>query len=371
MRRVPILKQPLTSLARLGHRVEGPLLYIALIGIWIFPSQIFSAPDIQNIKEPDPWPQSINTDLPDYFETRKLMSEGKWEEAIIVLRSLLRKSANSQNVALDLVRALSFSGRREEALSTLEQVLSRLRGEKRQVLIRRMKVLSRLFFTHSAFQIYQDGLNLMLSKKYRAARERFDRVLEQEPDNVEVLTRMGQCLILDGDFDSAAERLRLARRLNPFEGEVRLWLGRALEQRGETREAVVELREAFRELEGSERAPIWYAEALNSLGERGAAIQVLEQDVKSDPMHVASLVTLARFKVLSSKGREKELWSARKDLQLALSRMERYHAPGFPRTESELGIDLRKPADEMKLEIDKILLQIEGRLEEVSRKNEA
>jgi tetratricopeptide (TPR) repeat protein len=142
-----------------------------------------------------------------------------------------------------------------------------------------------MFLSNESFQGYQDGVNLLNNGKFRPARDRFEKALGQEPDNVEILIRIAQCLLLEQDEDSAAERLKLARKLNPFEPEIRLWLGRAMHRRGELRKAIAELRVAHQELKGSELAPTWYAEALLASGQRASAISVLEKDVQEYPFH--------------------------------------------------------------------------------------
>jgi thioredoxin-like negative regulator of GroEL len=304
--------------------------------------------------------------LSDYDEARGLLSKKKWAEAAIILKSVLAKDPDYSPAAIQLAEALFYSNRREEGLSILSQAASREKGERRAAIIRRLGVLSRAFLTSGDFQYYQDGLNLLLNRKYRNARERIDRVLRDEPANVEILLRLGQTLVMDSDWDSAAERLRLARRLNPFEPEVRLWLGRAMHQRGELGEAVDELRLARTELPGSELAPTWLAEALVSLGQREQALAVLEQDVSTYPLHVGSLLLLAQLRIQVPHPGRATLMEARKTLQLAHSRMEEYLSTDPARFEGELGLDLRKSQEDLKTEIQKLFQRVEGRLDELN-----
>lgn len=314
----------------------------------------------------DPWTQEVGYENTDYLEARQLMKERKWPEAAIVLRSLLRKSPES-SVTMDLVRALTYAGRREEALSLLGQAASREKKAPRlEQLVKRTRVLSRLFLTNSSFQIYQDGLNLMRAAKYRAARERFEKALEVEPDNVEVLVRIGQSLLLEKDEDSAAERLKLAKKLNPYEPQVRLWLGQAMYRRGELREAVEEFRLAHQELTGSQLAPLWFAQSLRALGSRDAAIKVLETDVVSNPEHLQSLILMAQIRLETASRDPQPLWAARKDLQVAVSRIAAYENAPFPAFEGEMGFEAQKTYAELKEEIAKLQAQVDGQLERVA-----
>lgn len=316
-------------------------------------------------------------------EARNLIENHKWAEAAIVLRSEITQNPGSLPIALDLARTLVLSGRREDALTVLEQRLNRERSAKiRTALIRRIRILAQVFLTSSDFQLHQDGVNLMMVRKYRTAREKFDKAIEQEPSNVDNLIRVGQCMVLAGDYDSAAERLRLARRLDPYEPEVRLWLGRALHQRGEINEAMEELKAAYDEQPGSEIAAIWYAEALVSLGQRDQALRVLENDVQRKPDNVGSLVALARLRLTNSSPRDSQAaWASRRDLQLALSRLPAYldaasssalpmpaapsDSPSVIAASSDLSLDQRRPEEDLKREIDKLMATAEARISQL------
>lgn len=342
--------------------------------------------------EPDPQPQ-FSADLTDsegeLHQAHKLMKEKKWVEAVVVLRSQLKDPGHSTAMELDLARALVYSGRREEAMTVLSQILARKKGAARKELIRRERVFSRIFLTNAAFQTHQDGINLLLAGKYRNAREKFEKALEQDPANVEVLTRLSQCLVLSGDYDSAAERLRLARRLNPYEPEVRLWLGWALKERGELRDALMELKSSYLELPSSETAAVWYSEALFDVGQRAAALQILDDDVMRHPKHVWSLYTASRFRSLNGTANALERdsgWRIRKDLQLAQSRLSLYEgAPTAASTESlesvsllaerpidsmgDLALEVHPTESELKKDIQKLMEETDSRIESASSQN--
>lgn len=303
-------------------------------------------------------------DRQNYVEAKLLLNKKKWAEAAIVLRAVVKNNPESASAVIDLARALTYSGRREEALGVFSQALTKQSGLRRENLVDRMKTLSRLFLTNRVFQVYQDGLTLLEAGKYRLARERFEKALEEEPDNVEILVRIGQCLVLENDYDSAAERLRFAKRLNPHEPEVSLWLGRAMHQRGEIKEGLEHLASAYAGLQGSERAPIWYSEALIASGQRKAANTVLEENNKAQPFHLVGLVTLAKIRMQAPRESAEALWNARKDLQLALSRLPKYLSGELPRFEGELGIEMRRAGADLKSEIGTLLAQLDRRLQE-------
>lgn len=368
-------------LSRPLMRVEKPLMnsliFCALLSICVI-----CVPAWAENAEPQPIPQLSSPNgypVDEYAEAKRLMHERKWVESVVLLRSALKKTPHSAPIEADLAKALAYSGRREEALTVLSQMINRKTGAAQKELILRARVLSRLFLTNTTFQIHQDGVNLVLMGKYRAAREKFAKAIEVDPANVETLTRLGQCLILDGDVDSAAERLRMARRLNPYEPEIHLWLGHALHERGEMREALIELKSAYQELSSSELAAVWYADALFSSGQKQAAIQVLDDDQRRHPNHVAALISLSRYRLRAASSLDNAVaWQARKDLQLALSRIPLY-VPSSPETAAQpsanlatsrtidpmgdLALDLRRPEADLKREIEKLMEEADGRID--------
>jgi tetratricopeptide (TPR) repeat protein len=333
--------------------------------------------------EPDPQPQfsEMADSEGDFSQARKLMKEKKWVEAVVVLRSQLKDPGHPPSTELDLARALVYSGRREEAMTVLGQILARKKGNAKKDLIRRERVFSRIFLTNAAFQTHQDGLNFLLAGKYRQAREKFEKALEQDPANVEVLTRLSQCLVLSGDYDSAAERLRLARRLNPFEPEVRLWLGWALKERGELRDALMELKSSYQELPSSETAAVWYAEALFDVGQKPAALQILDDDVSRHPGHVWSLLTASRFRSLDATSEDAgaSSWRIRKDLQLAQSRLPLYESNALESASllnerpidsmGDLAFEVHPSETELKKDIQKLMEETDSRIESASSLN--
>lgn len=329
-----------------------------------------------------------------FTEAQELVKQKKWAEAVVVLRSVTSEAPGFIPAQIDLARALTFSGRREEALSLLGQAIDQESfGKHREGLKRKLRVISRTFTTSAHLQSYQEGLNQLQQHHYQQARKAFLDLAVREPSNVEVLLRLGQSWLLEGDADSAAERLRHAKRLNPYEPEIRLWLGRALHLRGELSEALKELVFAENELEKSELAPLWLSDALIAVGRNSQAHRLLEKDVNKEPLHILSLVKLAKLQMAqiedSAKAREKHqgglglqererketspasdversrFWGVRKHLQVALSRFGEYESKRPLFFEGELGVELRKP-EQLKKEIEFLIQRVEGRLESSS-----
>ena len=94
--------------------------------------------------------------------------------------------------------------------------------------------------------------------------------------------------------------------------------------------------------------------------QRPTAIQVLETHVARRPEQVQALFTLARLRYFGL-GRDPRpgLWAVRKELQVALSRIDRYESAPAP--SSELGLDLRDAAA-LRAELQALMLRVEARL---------
>lgn len=301
---------------------------------------------------------------------QQLLERRQWSEAVAALRDFVQKSGKSVETVMGLATALMHTGAREEALANLVEGTQRFKGADRTYFIQKVRLYSRLFLTNKTFQVYQDGLNLVASKKYRPARERFEKALVEEPDNVEILIRLGQVSILDADPERAVHWMRSAYKLNPFQPEIQLWLGRALVQIGKTKEGLAELTVAYRSLKSSEISSLWLSEALVQTGQSGAAIRLLESDVAQWPLHILGLISLAKLRLQGPHSDATLLWAARKDLQLAFSRLEEYSARDAGVDSSgnlvDLGVDLSRPTPEIKGEIQRLLQQVENRLSQAS-----
>lgn len=313
----------------------------------------------------DASPLVLDPDLlgPRYSDAKKLMDQHKWDEANVALRKLREKDPASLPILYALTRCLVYKGHRDEALYLLIHEAGKRSGNQKADLMRRVRATSRTFITNKTFQEFQDGLNFLIGKKYRLAQEKFEKVLVEEPDNAEALTRVGQCLLLDGDAKEAVRRLRTAKQLNPFESEIKLWLGRALFQEGSITEAIVNLKAAHAESSSSEWSTVWLAEALTSQGQTSSAIRLLEASLKQSPFHVPELMMIAK---LRTQGRTDlpSFWQARKDLQLALSRLDPYFETDPMIGTSELGLDLRKTPAELRVEIQRLLQQVQTRIDQ-------
>ncbi len=291
----------------------------------------------------------------------RLMREKKYTEATILIRAVIQDSTLSVNDSLPFVlklsEALSRSGRREEALVLLGQYATQTSGVRQQGLIRRANVLSRMFLTEASFRTHQEGVNLLRALKVDAATEKFNSVFLSEPDNVEVLIRLGQCQLLKKEVTPAIERFRQARRLLPREPEIQLWLGRALQVKGDLTEGLEILLGAYKEFNQKEVAIVWVTEALWGAGQKNKALRILEEEVRRHPEHLWSITRWARYK-LSITRDPQSLAALRRSLNTALSQVDGYLENRMNETEFTSGLPLIR-REELKSEIKSLLLQRE------------
>jgi tetratricopeptide (TPR) repeat protein len=254
----------------------------------------------------------------------------KWSDARDCYLDLIKKDVNLTTAWIGLATSLTYLGQRKEALRQLSVGVDQVKINQKSQVMKRIHILSRLFLTNATFQTYQDGLILFSAKKFKLALEKFERTLSEEPDNVEVLLRLGQSTLLDGNFQSAVNYFKQAHQLDSYDYEALLWLGKSLKLSGKLRDSLSELKNAYygiRNSEGEtgrelETATLWYSEVLADSGQVGAALRILGLDSKANPSHLRSLIASAKLRMQVSKPDAGGLSLARKELTSALKRLE-------------------------------------------------
>ena len=307
-----------------------------------------------------------------------LMREHKWGEAAQVYQSLLVNYPGNVYLVQELATALVFQGRRLEGVSLLLDLsgkaskASKYNESLTKELERKLGVLSRTFLTNQSFERYQEAVNLLESKKFAQAESGFLKVLQAEPHHLEAVLKIAQCLIWQGKYDEAIEYLGQKKAWASFAPEISQWLGRALFLKASSpqsaQKAVVELRAALSKTQGSQELVVWLAQAYVSAGQTQYALNLLDRDVQARPFHIVSLLTSAKIKAQIARGDLPLLWSARKDLQLALSRLGDEHSDEVVRV-YELTQGERRKLEEIRIDFQKLLQQIQSLLEEQSARS--
>lgn len=282
-----------------------------------------------------------------YREAITLLKAKRWEESVVLFRRYLKEEPGSMIASLFLVDALIHLGRRADAIQVLNQVSVNQNGEAKNTLQNRMQSLTKLFLTQETFQIYQMGAHALVEGDLETALSQFQKALGSEPDNVEILLRLGQTHVLLGEIDTASEYLKKAKDLYPFhpgEPEIRIWLGRCYQQKGQFTAAAEELESAHKTLPRSERTVLWLVDTYVAQGKRAEALKLLETDVASEPFHLLSLLRLAKLRRLQKPLLAKNQLESRKSIQLVWSRLQDYDSIHRFQFESAMGLPVSNSA---------------------------
>ena len=297
-----------------------------------------------------------------------LLRQQKWTEAVEAYQGLFRVYPSHIIIGIDLATAQVFRGNRLEGLSLLTQLWNRSSKTNQKEIENKFNLLSKLFLTNKDFELYQEALNLIDLKKYTQARAHLLSILSRESYHIDVILKGAQCLILEGKAEQAVVELTQVKQWSSFVPEISQWLGRAYllsSSRSQSlQKALYELKLASLKIKESESLAVWLAQTYVKLGQFQQAIQVLERDVAVNPLHIVSLVKLAEIKLQIAKGEVSNLWSARKDLQLALSRFDQDQYTQVMKI-YELTDDVRKKPEDLKGEIQELLQHIQIQLEEL------
>lgn len=324
---------------------------------------------------------------------RQKVSMRQWKEAGLTLDQMVKNGADPVGMAELYASVLLHLGRRVEAVQLLRKAAQR-NPARAGYYNEKAKVTARIFVTALGSQAYQDGVALAVRAKLDAALEQFKKAESAEPENGEVVLRLGQIYLIQGELPQAVEMLELARELMPGEPQVTLWLGRTVFLKGDRMRSGVELKSAFEKLKQSERAVLWYSDWLHQNGQKLEALKILEQHQKAHPLHLEAILASVRIRFMApvpvptpesqeaqesgeaakskteaaaatSPKQSKELWELRKLLQLASSRFDEAMSKPVVRTEASresLDLIIRAP-DQVRETIDALLKQVDEELE--------
>lgn len=225
----------------------------------------------------------------DYEDARKLLAAQKWNEALPILKLLNEEEPTSVVVAQDLAQVLLRLNRREEALELL----------RRHHLSKPAAIAAKTFLSREGFRFYQQGLDWLLKRSYPQACERFEKALEKDQAHFEILFRLSQCEILNGNVDLALKLLDGFERIHGKSNESNLWRARALALRGRFEEAfplftantLVKNAEPIIELNS-----LWWGEALLASGLKSQALAIFENDAKLFPHHLQTGLSLLKLR---------------------------------------------------------------------------
>lgn len=233
---------------------------------------------------------ALNATAAEYEDAHNLLIAQKWSDALPLLKQLNEEEPESVVIAQDLAQVLLRLNRREEALELL----------RRHRLTKQADIASRSFLSKESFRLYQQGLDWLSKRSYPQACERFEKALEKDQAHFEILFRLSQCEILDGNGDLALKLLDGFERTHGKSSESALWRARAMALRGRIDEAILlfalnaqsKLSSTLAELNA-----LWWGEALLAAGQKTQAFSVFENDAKRFPHHLQTTLALLKFRL--------------------------------------------------------------------------
>ncbi len=227
----------------------------------------------------------------EYEDAQKLLVAQKWGEALPILKKLSAEEPDSITLAQDLSQVLLRLNRREEALELL----------RKYKLNRQADIAARSFISKESFSFYQQGLDWLTKHSYPQACERLDRALEKDQAHFDILLRLAQCEVLDGNVDLALKLFDQLERIHGKTTESQLWRARCAALRMKFDEAIPvfsSLGTLGKTAEPTgELIPLWWGEALIASNLKGPALAVFEADLKRNPSHLQTALAAIRLRL--------------------------------------------------------------------------
>jgi tetratricopeptide (TPR) repeat protein len=153
-----------------------------------------------------------------YLEFGKsLVHLGKYQEAVLILRSAIEKLPDSSTAHFQLGLALAKTGQWEAALPEIQAAAERNP-------------------TSAQMHYYLAAVNNRLKRLPEAAAE-YEMALKLDPDHFQANLRYGRMLFLEGHAGAALSKLAHAVRVNPDSAEAHTFLADAYQQLGQTENA--------------------------------------------------------------------------------------------------------------------------------------
>jgi serine/threonine-protein kinase len=162
-----------------------------------------------------------------------LESNGETDEAILVLRALVRRRPKDGKALINLGRMLQRRGRAQEAREVLDAAVA---AQREAIQLRPDSVSAHVYLGHTLF--YQ--------RKLDDAVAAFREAIQLQPDNYWPHQPLGHALLHQGKYAEAIAALREAIRLQPDSATAHHSLGLCFVYQGKFDEALVAFQESIR-----------------------------------------------------------------------------------------------------------------------------
>jgi tetratricopeptide (TPR) repeat protein len=231
----------------------------------------------------------------EYEDAREMVVKQRWSEALPLLKKLNEEEPDSITIAKDLAQVLLRLNRREEALDVLRQ----------HKLSKHAQIAGKSFLSKESFRFYQQGLDWMAKKSYPQACERFEKALEKDQAHADVLLRLAQCEIFEGNGDLSLRLFEQLERIHGKTPESTAWRAKSALLRGKPDEALLLLNSISNDPKLgdalSEWVTLWTGEALTASGQKSQAATIYEADLKRFPGHLQVGLALLRSRLANAE----------------------------------------------------------------------
>lgn len=292
--------------------------------------------------------------------------KGEKITAITELEHLIQEVPLYLNAYTLLAEYQLADGDRASAIATLKKALSKAAPSLKSGFQRKIAVLMMQFRSHESYSEFHHAIKLMRDKDFEAAIPMLEAVLKKEGDNQEVLLRLGQCYFLQSEFKKAVMQLEKSTHIGGSMKTVWSWLGRSYFLLGDVKKSEAAFKNMdWKNRDAGEMAAIWWSETLVPTKGKKAAILFLEKQLERFPDQVRVLVKLAELRSDTVAKNNEPQWQAKKEYQLALSRLEDDAAKeASDDLETSFVINQLNP-EQLKKKIQEQILKLEEKLKKL------
>ena len=287
-----------------------------------------------------------------YSKGVELASQSKCKEAAEFFQKAIKLNPSFVSSYIELARCETLQNDRQSGLETLLKGLAKVkRDDDRQKIRKELTNLTEIFYTDTAFQKYQNGLNYLRIGRYGAAEEELNSANEKEPENVLVLLALAKAVELDGNPKGAQEYLEKAVHWNP--GKLEALENLAALIWSTNAERVVSLLEPYRKHHPSERTLTYYTLALAKTKRARDGLESLRRAVEENNDWIISAYWLGKSYADETNGN----WQARKYLMTFQKRVDGVfqNPKDRPPYELEQFKTLKKQADTLLARVNQAL----------------
>ncbi len=211
-----------------------------------------------------------------------MLKNGKYKEAISLLKDLLTQNPKETSFAFTLAQAYTLIGEFQIGVNLYNKLLEELPPEQSEIII---KYISNLICAW-AQDLFKKG-------EYNQAFDKFFEALKYDEENDEVYYQLGKCNYYIKSFQDAIAHFKRAIAIKPQESMYYFGLGCAYDEMGQTKNAKMAFYDAVNINPMNTQARIAYAISLTKELEYAQSIEQFNNVLKYIPNNADTMYNLA------------------------------------------------------------------------------